>query len=103
MQIVEGKLNRISREELVQLNPADAVAWSVAEGDPVEVQTRRGRLVGVASLDEKVPVGSLAVTTLFGQLAVDLQSSDEIDPMSRVPGLDIIPARVIKIAAESGA
>ncbi|MFQ6028361.1 MAG: molybdopterin oxidoreductase family protein, partial [Dehalococcoidia bacterium] len=101
MQIVAGKLNRISRDELVQLNPVDASSWAISEGDTVEVQTPRGRLVGLAALDETVPLGAVAVTTLFGQLAVDLQASEEIDPMSRVPGLDIIPARVIKIAAEA--
>jgi hypothetical protein len=38
----------------------------------------------------------IAVTTLFGQLAVELQSSEEMDPMSKVPALDIVPARVTK-------
>jgi formate dehydrogenase major subunit len=98
LQIVPGKLNRIARDELVQLHPADAAAWSIDAGDSLEVQTPRGRLVGLAALDPSVPRGAVAVTTLFGQLAVDLQASEDIDPMSRVPGLDILPARVVKLA-----
>ncbi len=94
-----GNLNRIVREELVELNPTDAAAWAIREGDPVEVQTRQGRLAGVARLDSALPAGAVAATTLFGQLAVDLQNSAEPDPMSKTPGLDILPARVVQRAA----
>ena len=93
-----GGSNRIVREEQVELNPADAAAWEIADGDPVEVQTPRGRLAGQARLNAALPAGSVAATILFGQLAVDLQNSAEPDPMSKTPGLDILPARVVKKA-----
>ena len=88
--------NRIVRDELVELNPSDADSWSISEGDMVEVQTRRGRLAGLARLDSEIPFGVVSVVTLFGQLAVDLQASEDPDPMSKVPGLDILAARVVK-------
>jgi hypothetical protein len=47
-------------------------------------------------LDESIPPGVISVTTLFGQMAVDLQSSKEKDPMSRAPSLEILPARIVK-------
>ena len=93
-----GGSNRIVREEWVELNPADAAAWEIADGDPVELQTPRGRLAGQARLNAALPAGSVAATILFGQLAVDLQNSAEPDPMSKTPGLDILPARVVKRA-----
>jgi hypothetical protein len=49
-----------------------------------------------------VPPGVVAVTALFGQLAVDLQTSEELDPMSKVPGLDILPARLSKVQMPAG-
>ncbi len=94
---MEEDLNRIVREELVQLNPADAAAGSISAGDTVEVATPRGRLVGVAALEDSIPRGMIAVTFLFGQLAVELQSSQEMNPMSRVPGLDIWPTRLTRV------
>ncbi|MCH7620861.1 MAG: molybdopterin-dependent oxidoreductase, partial [Chloroflexi bacterium] len=94
---MEDDLNRIVREELVQLNPADAAAEDISAGDTVEVATPRGRLVGVAALDESIPRGMVATTFLFGQLAVELQTSQEMNPMSRVPGLDILPARLTRV------
>ena len=93
-----GGRNRLMREEVVELNPGDAVDWGIAEGDAVEVQTPGGRLAGQARLEASRPAGTVAATILFGQLAVDLQNSTEPDPMSRTPGLDILPARVVKIA-----
>ena len=94
---MEGDLNRIVREELVQLNPADAAAGDISSGDTVEVATPRGRLIGVAALEDSIPRGVVAATFLFGQLAVELQSSQEMNPMSRVPGLDILPARLTRV------
>jgi len=96
----EDDLNRIVREELVQLNPADAAALDISPGDAVEVTTPRGRLVGVAALDDSIPRGTVAATFLFGQLAVELQTSQEMNPMSRVPGLDILPARLTRVTRE---
>jgi hypothetical protein len=54
--------------------------------------------VGLAALDDSVPRGAVAVTTLFGQLVTDLQASEDAEAMSRVPGLDILPARLVKLA-----
>ena len=97
--VERGKLNRIVREELVCMHPSYAGNQSIQEGDAVEVVTPRGTWSGLARLDESVPPGVFSVTTLFGQLAVDLQSSEEKDPMSNVAGLEILPARISKVAA----
>ncbi len=87
-------LNRIARDEQVQLNPADAAAWGLADGDPVAVATAGNRIAGIVALDAAIPPGVVAVTTLFGQLAVELQTSEDINPMARVPGLRLEPCRV---------
>ena len=96
MEIIKGKRNRIKRQEWVELNASDAVAWSIGEGDEVEVLTQRGDLTGQARLVDSVPSGVVAVTSIFGQLAVDFQDSQDPDPASNVPGLDIRPAKVVK-------
>ncbi|MQG35102.1 MAG: hypothetical protein FI717_12465 [SAR202 cluster bacterium] len=56
-----------------------------------------GRLAGLAKISEAVPAGVVASTSLFGQLAVDLQGSEEMEPATKVPGLEIRRARVNKI------
>ena len=42
-------------------------------------------------LPTAIPV---AITTLFGELAVELQVSEDVNPMARVPGLLVEPCRV---------
>ena len=96
MEIIKGKRNRIKRQEWVELNASDAAAWAIGEGDEVEVLTQRGDLTGQARLVDSVPSGVVAVTSIFGQLAVDFQDSQDPDPASNVPGLDIRPAKVVK-------
>ncbi len=96
IQIVNGKQNQVKRDELVELNPVDAEKLDIHEGDPVRVQTSLELLQGKATLKEDVPVGTVSCTTLFGQLAVELQGSDQPNPMARVPGLVVAPATVVK-------
>ena len=95
--VVGEQLNRIVREEWVQLNPADARGLSVDDGDIIEVQTEHGRLRGEARFDKSIPRGVVSVTSLFGQLAVSLQESEEPDTMANVPGLNIAPANVTRV------
>ncbi|MEC9308374.1 MAG: molybdopterin-dependent oxidoreductase [Chloroflexota bacterium] len=92
----KGRVNRIVRDELAQIHPELAKTAEVSQGEHVIVETARGNVSAVVQLDDSVPIGAISITTLFGQLALELQESDEIDPMSKVVGLDIIPAKLIK-------
>ncbi len=96
IKIIEGRRNTILRDELVELNPSDAAGLSIEDGGRVVVDMLGSSLAGLARINEEVPVGVISSTSLFGQIAVDLQASEETEPASRVPGLDIRPARVRK-------
>ena len=91
------KRNRVVRKEVVEINAGDAASWSIAEGDTVQVESRDTNLTGTARYNSTLPSGLVAVTGLFGQLVVDLESSEEPDPMARVPGLDLVPVKVVKV------
>ena len=93
-----GELNRIVRDEEVRLNPDDAAAWNIPDGVPVAVITAANRITGVAGIDTLAPRGVVAITTLFGELAVELQVSEDVNPMARVPGLLVEPCRVEPLA-----
>ena len=96
IEVVTGQLNRIERAELIELNPGDAGSLGIEEGDSVEIRTPLHCFRGEASIREEVQNGIVSSTGLFGQLAVQLESSEEPDPMSKVPGLVITPASVAK-------
>ena len=95
MEVVRGKRNRIKREEWVEVNPDDATRLGIAEGDKVAVETEDGLLPGVARFNPDVPRGVVASTGLFGQLAIDMQASEEFDPASMLEGLAVRPARLV--------
>ena len=97
MEVIKGKRNRMHREEWAEINPADGADWAIEEGSKIELHTAAGLLLGVARYTDSVPRGVVASTSLFGQLAIDLQASEEFDPASKVPGLDIQKARLVKV------
>ena len=103
MEVVKGKRNRIQREEWVEVNPADATAMGLVEGDKVNLETEDAVLPGVARFNPQVPKGVVASTSLFGQLAIDMQASDEFDPAAMLQGLDVRPARLVKAQVEQSA
>jgi len=95
-KLVPGRLNHLERDELAQIHPSLAKEADVSQGDKIIVETAQGNLTAIVDIDDSVPVGSISITTLFGQLAVELQESEDIDPMSKVVGLNILPARLVK-------
>ena len=101
IEVVKGRSNGIKRDELVELNPEDAGSLGIADGDPVEVRTSLQRFRGKATLRDGAQRGTASCTGLFGQLAVELQSSEEPDPMSTVPGLVIRPSTVVKVSPKA--
>ena len=50
----------------------------------------------VARVSEATTPGTVSATFLFGELATSLEQSDDPDPMSKVPTLDMTPVRVAK-------
>ena len=90
--------NRIRRQELLEVHPRDARAHGLSAGDPVQVVTAQGlQLEAIVEVTERTQPGMVAAATLFGELASQLQASQDSDPMSRVPTLPLRPARVEKL------
>ena len=63
----------------------------------MEVQTTApASRVGVA-FKEGLQRGVVSSTQLFGQLMVELEASKSPDPMSKIVGLNIAGARLVKV------
>ncbi len=89
-----GRRNQLIRQELAEMNPEDALARGLKEGDHVAVQTSARTFQAQIALADGVPKGCISCTNLFGQLATEIQASRDLDRMSKVPGLDIAEAAV---------
>ena len=78
-----AKLNKLNPGPFVEVHPQDAAALGVADGDPVEVASRRGRAVLPAVVTDRVrPGGCFAPfhwNDLFGEyLSVNAVTSDAV-------------------------
>ena len=80
----------------MEINPADAASSGIREGDKVAIETSERLLPGVARYDSSLPRGVVGLTGLFGQLAIEMEASQEPNPAAMLGGLEIRPARLVR-------
>ncbi|MEV6480065.1 bifunctional nitrate reductase/sulfite reductase flavoprotein subunit alpha [Streptomyces sp. NPDC051576] len=99
-----AKLNKLNPGPFVELHPKDARELGIAEGDSVEVASRRGRAVLPAVVTDRVrPGGCFAPfhwNDLFGEyLSVNAVTSDAVDPVSFQPEFKACAVSLAKVAS----
>ncbi|MFG2148386.1 molybdopterin-dependent oxidoreductase [Streptomyces sp. NPDC048696] len=102
-----NKLNRLNPAPFVEMHPQDAEALGIADGDSVEVASRRGRAVLPAVLTDRVRPGCCFApfhwSDLFGEyLSVNAVTSDAVDPVSLQPGFKMCAVSLVKVATPTG-
>ena len=97
--VVAGQKNYIQRDELLKLHPSDASAMGIEEADWVEVISASERIRAKAAITSDAFRGTVSATVLFGDLMTRLESSEDPDPMSHVPGLPVTMVRLAKLKA----
>jgi anaerobic selenocysteine-containing dehydrogenase len=89
-------LNIMRGEELVEMNPEDAAALGIAEGDTVKVISRRGEVVAKARLTEVSPEGVVFMTFHFAESPTNQLTNPALDPVSKIPEFKVCAVRVEK-------
>ena len=90
-----GLRNRIEREEHLVLTAADAQKAGVSDGQHVKAVTRTGKeIAAVVQVSPEGLRGVVSVTTLFGELASEMDASVHPDAMNHVPRLEVEPVRL---------
>ena len=84
------KLMRLNPKPFVEVNPHDAERQGIAEGDLVEISSRRGRAVLPAVVTDRVQAGCCFAPFHWNDehgehLAVNAVTSDAVDPASLQP------------------
>jgi formate dehydrogenase major subunit len=78
-------LDAIQPEPYVFLNPDDAKAMGVGDGDFVRISSRRGTIETRARLSHRDTPGTCFMPFHFREAAANLLTIDEIDPMGKIP------------------
>ncbi len=87
-------LDAIVPEAFVAIHPDDAVELGIAEGDRVEVESRRGRIRLAARLTTRESRGAVFVPFHFREAAANLLTLDELDPDGKIPEFKFCAVRV---------
>ncbi|WDT53759.1 bifunctional nitrate reductase/sulfite reductase flavoprotein subunit alpha [Streptomyces sp. G7(2002)] len=102
-----AKLNKLNPGPFVELHPQDAESLGLAEGDMVEVASRRGRAVLPAVVTDRVRPGDCFApfhwNDLFGEyLSVNAVTHDAVDPVSFQPEFKVCAVSLARVAAAPG-
>ncbi|NLE82462.1 MAG: molybdopterin-dependent oxidoreductase, partial [Rhodococcus sp.] len=99
-----AKLNKLNSGPFVEVNPQDAERAGIAEGDQVEVASRRGRAVLPAVVTDRVRVGDCFApfhwNDSFGEyLSINAVTNDAVDDTSFQPEFKVCAVSLTKVAS----
>ncbi|SOX54977.1 Nitrate reductase, partial [Mycobacterium ahvazicum] len=99
-----AKLNKLNSGPFVEIHPDDAARLEIADGDQVEIASRRGRAVLPAVVTDRVRPGNCFApfhwNDAFGEyLSINAVTNDAVDPVSFQPEFKACAITVTKIAA----
>ena len=89
-------LNVILGEELVEINPSDASALGIADGEMVKVTSRRGEITAKAKVTEASPAGVVSMDFHFAESPINQLTNPALDPVAKIPELKVCAVRVTK-------
>jgi formate dehydrogenase alpha subunit len=92
---VEG-LNVLKPEAELEINPADAAKLSVADGEMVNVISRRGKVTARAKITEASPEGVVFMAFHFAESPANLLTNPALDPVAKIPEYKVCAVRVEK-------
>lgn len=97
------KLNKLNSGPFVEVHPVDAVALEIADGDSVELTSRRGRAVLPAVVTDRVRPGSCFVPFHWNDehgeyLTINALTNDAVDPESLQPEFKVCAVSLRPVA-----
>ena len=91
-------LNILRKEELVEMNPADAEKLGIEDGDSVKVTSRRGEVTAHARVTEVSPPGVVSMTFHFAESPTNELTNSALDPVAKIPETKVCAVRVEKVS-----
>lgn len=87
-------LEEIYPEPLVEINPIDARALKVRDGDMITVSSRRGSVKARAEVVDRPDPGVIFMTFHFHEAAANLLTIAALDPIAKIPEYKVCAVRV---------
>ena len=90
-------LNIFRKEELVAINPSDALSLGINDSEMVRVVSRRGAVTARALVTDTSPQGIIAMTFHFVESPTNELTNPAYDPVAKTPEFKVSAVRVEKI------
>jgi len=89
-------LNTFRSEELLEINPQDAGALEIEDGDMVQVSSRRGEVSTRARITDKTPAGVVSMSFHFAESPTNRLTNPSLDPVAKIPELKVSAVKIKK-------
>jgi assimilatory nitrate reductase catalytic subunit len=97
-------LRNAQPEAFVEIHPATARSFGIAENDTVRLTTRRGTAVMKARLSTAIRMDTVFAPFHWGDAArVNLLTNPALDPVSKMPEFKVCAVRIEKVAEDRSA
>jgi formate dehydrogenase alpha subunit len=93
-------LDEIAPPTPFEINPADAERDGIADGDMVELETRRGSVRATARVTERSPRGMVFMPFHYHEAPANVLTNDALDPVARIPEFKVCAVRLSKVTGE---
>ncbi|MFC2056801.1 molybdopterin oxidoreductase family protein, partial [Chloroflexota bacterium] len=87
-------LAEIRPEAEVEIHPEDAKKMKVADGNMVELTSRRGTIVSKVKVTNKTLEGVVFMTFHYKEAPVNLLTVDALDPVAKIPAFKVSSIRI---------
>jgi formate dehydrogenase alpha subunit len=89
---VQG-INALHGEERVEVNPEDAEAHGIQDGEIIRLVSRRGDLAVKAKVTPISPPGVVSMSFHFSETPTNVLTSSALDPVAKIPELKVCAVR----------
>jgi predicted molibdopterin-dependent oxidoreductase YjgC len=90
-------LNDECPEPYVEINPEDAQRLGIADGEEIEILSKRGRIRTKVLITDKVTPGVIFMPFHFAESAANLLTYPALDPIAKIPVFKVCAAAVRRI------
>ena len=92
-------VNQVSPAGYVEIRCSDAEKLQIADGEMVEVSTRRGKVNTLAKVTDGIEAGWIFMPFHFCEGPANMLTIDELDPIAKIPEYKVCAAAVRKISS----
>ena len=83
-------------EAYMEINPFDAQSQNIADGEKVNVTSRRGSITITTKITERVPRGTIFIPFHFAEAAANMLTNTATDPVAKIPEYKVCAAKITK-------